>query len=101
MIQKLEVTEDFTHRESEQGCEDQSQELCEELSFEEIDQLIKTQGLQLRRWKAKDLPLGDFPILSFTFQNVEGFKAGEIPACWGGKVYEIRPRPRASKTPRE
>ena len=49
MIQKLEVTEDFTHRESEQGCEDQSQELCEELSFEEIDQLIKTQGLQLRR----------------------------------------------------
>jgi len=66
----------------------------QKLSLEYIDRVIKTQGLQLR-WKLEDPPLGDLPILSFTLRHVEGFKAGEIPAFYRGKLYEIRPRPRS------
>jgi len=51
----------------------------------------------LRRRTPKDPSLRDFPISSFTFRHVEGFKAGELPGSWGGKLYEILPDPRASK----
>ena len=73
----------------------------QDLAFEEINQLIKTQGVQLRRWKPKDPPLGDFSTLSLSCRHVEGFKAGDLPASWEGKLYEIGPRPRVSKTPQE
>ena len=48
----------------------------QELSFEEIDKVIKTQGLQWRTRKSRDPPLRDFPILSFTFRHVEGLRFG-------------------------